>query len=127
MRRPSTLARAIRAMTAVITVWCIGCSGFEPLLDAAFGDGAVGMTCGSDRIETSAHAMDSAHALATVSAAGVHQRAFDCGCGSCHSAAPSVWSYRPTRALAPMTAFSHAGMLASIVRTPLLPPPQHTA
>lgn len=68
MRHPYTLARAIRAMTAVITVWCIGCSGFEPLLDAAFGDGAVGMTCGSDRIETSAHAMDSAHALATVSA-----------------------------------------------------------
>jgi hypothetical protein len=48
MRRASTLLRTIRALTAIVTVWCVGCSGFDPLLDAVLGSGGSVMTCGTD-------------------------------------------------------------------------------
>jgi hypothetical protein len=131
MRRPSSLLRAIRAMTAVITVWCVGCTGFEPLLDAAFGSGASVMTCGSDGAPMGAAmspaSADGSRGQATVAAAATEHHGFDCGCGSCHSAAPTVWAFQPTPQVAPAKAFGRLGMLASIVRAPLLPPPQRTA
>jgi hypothetical protein len=131
MRGPSTLLRTIRAMTAVITVWCVGCTGFEPLLDAAFGAGASVMTCGSDDApmgtELSPASTDGSGAQPAVSAAAAEHRGFDCGCGSCQSAAPSVWTFQPAPDVALATVFGRIGMLASIVRAPLLPPPQLTA
>jgi hypothetical protein len=117
-------------MTAVITVWCVGCTGFEPLLDAAFGAGASVMTCGSDDAPMAAMSpasTDGAHGQPAVSAAAAEHRGFDCGCGSCHSAAPTVWVFQPVPHVAPVMAFGRLGMPASIVRAPLLPPPQHTA
>lgn len=130
MRRPSTLLRAVRAMTAVITLWCLGCSGFEPLLDAALGSGSTVMTCGSDggAAGTSmAASPDGSTGNATVSAAVDSHRGFDCGCGSCHSASPSTWALQATPHVAPTVSFALAGELLSVVRAPLLPPPQRTA
>lgn len=131
MSRPSSLLRAVRVMTAVITVWCVGCSGFDPLLDAAVGAGASVMTCGADRAPlggaTSTASADGAHGKATVSAVTAAHVGFDCGCGSCHSAALSVWTLQPAPHIAPAMAVGRIGVLLSIVRAPLLPPPQDSA
>ena len=130
MRRPSTLLRAVRAMTAVITLWCLGCSGFEPLLDAALGSGSTVMTCGSDGGAVGASlsaSPDGSTGHATVSASADGHRGFDCGCGSCHSASPSTWALQSSPHVAPTMSFAHVGELLSVVRAPLLPPPQRTA
>lgn len=130
MRRPSTILRALRAMTAVIAVWCLGCSGFEPLLDAALGSGSSVMTCGSGRGAMSASMLattDGSTGRPTISAASDAHQGFDCGCGSCHSASPSEWTLPPVSHVAPIMAIARIGELVSVVRTPLLPPPQHTA
>lgn len=131
MRRPSTLLRTLRAMTAVITVWCIGCSGFDPLLDAALGSGSTVMTCGSDAGAPGASMMvastDGSTANASISAAVDTYKGFDCGCGSCHAASPSTMAFQSARHIAPTMASARVGELMSVVRAPLLPPPQHTA
>lgn len=130
MRGPSTLLRALRAMTAVITVWCIGCSGFEPLLDAALGTGSTVMTCGGDASVMGApepSSTEESAANATIAPAADAHHGFDCGCGSCHSASPSTWALQTTPHVAPATAFTRIIALVSVVRTPLLPPPQITA
>lgn len=119
MRRPSSLLRAVRAMTAVITVWCVGCTGFEPLLDAALGTGASVMTC-----EPSAAAASADHHQAAVAATAAGHQGFDCGCGSCHSVAPIMLAFQPVPHAAPAMTFDRPETLASVVRAPLLPPPQ---
>ena len=130
MRRPNTLLRAIRAMTAVITLWCLGCSGFEPLLGAAFGLDSSVMTCASDGGSMGASMAPSSNGStghATVSAAVDAHHGFDCGCGSCHSASPSTLAIQSIPQSAPTTASARIGELLSVVRAPLLPPPQRTA
>ena len=47
MKRPTTAVLIARAFTGLVTVWCLGCSGYEPLLNALLGTGAV-MTCASE-------------------------------------------------------------------------------
>jgi hypothetical protein len=126
MRRPSILIRALRAATAVVTLWCLGCSGFEPLLDAALGAESTVMSCGADAGAMAA-STDGASHHATVSAAADSHHGFDCGCGSCHSASPSTFALSSAQHLAPTTAFARIIALVSVVRTPLLPPPQITA
>ena len=47
MRRPPTASSAlVRLFTGLITVWCLGCSGFDPLLDSLVGSSSD-MICGS--------------------------------------------------------------------------------
>jgi cytochrome c553 len=131
MRRPSTLLRTIRALTAIVTVWCVGCSGFDPLLDAVLGAGASVMTCGANggamSGEASSPSANVEGAQATVSAVTAAHHGFDCGCGSCHAAAPAQLSFDGIPQLAPTLSPFRIGKLASVVRAPLLPPPQRTA
>lgn len=130
MRRPSSLLRLIRAMTAVITVWCIGCSGFEPLLGAVMGTSDAVMTCGSVAGTTSSSRMSSSDeqtGSSSVSAAADGHRGFECGCGSCHSASPSAFVLPSGAGIALHAPFASVDTLVSVIRTPLLPPPQHAA
>jgi len=131
MRPISRATRLLRGFTALITVWCVGCSGFEPLLDAAFGARASVMTCGSDAASMGAtmapSSTDDSRGHAIISAAADAHRGFDCGCGSCHSVAPTVWAFPSVPSIAPAMALGHIGALVSVARAPLLPPPQYTA
>jgi hypothetical protein len=131
MRPVSRTARLLRALTALITVWCVGCSGFEPLLDAAFGAGSSVMTCGSGGAsmgtEMSPSSTGPTRAQATVSPVADAHHAFDCGCGSCHSVAPHAWALPSMPSVSPAVMFGHVGALVSVARAPLLPPPQYTA
>src|SRR5258708_29980662 len=90
--RPTVLILAGRALTALITVWCLGCSAYEPLLDSLVGSGASAqMSCGPKmgvmKTALESQGGGSGSALPDSSA----QAGYVCGCGSCHSVAPPSW------------------------------------
>ncbi len=131
MHRPSHLVRAGRALVGLITLWCLGCSSYEPILGSLLGvKTAVMMTCDTDKTPpaTSAAvaASDRDHIGGTVS--GSEERGFDCGCGgSCHAPSPTFAAI--AAALSPVAAVEQQlpSEPLSIARAPLLPPPERTA
>lgn len=62
--------------------------------------------------------------IRAASPATVTHAGFDCGCGSCHAASPTHWITVPARS--PVAAGAHVEPieLASVSRSPLLPPPE---
>ena len=133
MHRPLSLpTRAIRAFTALLTVWCLGCSGFEPLLDNLLGTtGGSGMACASGRLMDDAPAMSSsevapASALPVAVALSTGARGFDCGCGFCQAPSPGAAVMAALVSPAPGVAAAESVQPRSIVRTPLVPPPERT-
>src|SRR5437868_1051407 len=93
-RRPSILLRSSRALIGLVTLWCLGCSSYEPLLDSLLGS-AGGMVCPPGMAmahstgDEVAASNERAVANASTVSAPADARSFDCGCGgSCH--APSV-------------------------------------
>jgi hypothetical protein len=132
-RRPSRALRAFRGLVVLVTVWCTGCSGFEPLIEAALGRSEMGMVCGSEEGATATGSQVSTGSAVErpMSAPGVSalptspaQSGFSCGCTSCKTVAPAMWSF----ALLPAPALPRADTaelpLVSIGRVPLLPPPE---
>jgi len=128
MRRSSSpLLRAVRALTALVTVWCLGCSAYEPLLGWVFGaKGNWMMACDSDPAVTAQDVpmpLGTSHEISAPSSRDSHD--YDCGCGgSCH--APSASATRLGELRSPVSvviAFQPAEP-SSVSRTPLLPPPE---
>ena len=134
-RPPSIPLRVLRGFVVLVTVWCTGCSGFEPLLDAALGGSQVGMVCASEESGTDGRAQRPASAAAAnapsaaaVSAApaSTSERGFNCSCSSCHSVTIASWSFTPLAAPLLPPAFAAELPLVSVGRSPLLPPPERT-
>jgi hypothetical protein len=137
MRRHSSPAlRALRCFVVLVTVWCTGCSGYEPLLDAALGRSGVGMRCAGESDAPSANAQGRApavtdersHAAAAISVLPMSssEKGFSCGCTSCHAVTLASWSYTPLAAPAISLANAPELALMSVERVPLLPPPERT-
>jgi hypothetical protein len=129
-RHPSTVLRVIRMLTALITVWCTGCGGFEPLVDAAFGAKGVAMTCPSGdwsgvATSTVIAAAQVAPASVAVLSTSATERGYSCGCSSCH-AVTLGWSVLPPAPPTQAPAALPATTLASVARALLLPPPERT-
>ena len=135
-RRVSVSARAIRSLTALITVWCLGCSSFDPLFDGlGLGTASLGMECGSGEVmNVRDTGSDVSPAAAGRSAAGSeravkapadeHAQGYDCGCQSCHAPTPPQFAFVGTPAVAPDAPITTPVALSSVVREPLVPPPQ---
>jgi hypothetical protein len=134
-RRPSLSLRALRCLVVLVTVWCTGCSGYEPSLDAALGRSGVGMDCASEdgaptaqtQAPTAGASADQAQAAAiSVLPMSSGEKGFSCGCTSCHAVTLASWSFTPLAA--PAIALAHAPELplVSVERVPLLPPPELT-
>jgi hypothetical protein len=120
--RPTVLILAGRALTALITVWCLGCSAYEPLLDSLLASGAsTGMSCGSE--------MGTKNDLAstgqnTVLSSPAAQAGYACGCGSCQSETPQSWSVATSATRIPSTIEAVVVEPTSITRAPVAPPPE---
>jgi hypothetical protein len=130
--RHSRFARVLMVLTSLVTVWCLNCSAFEPLLDALLGVRAGVMSCATMAAASDSNASRAADAsgvnraaIRHVSDIG-HQRAgFDCGCGgSCHAPDASASRAGAVRVAPPMIAVIDAVQPISAVRVPLLPPPE---
>jgi hypothetical protein len=130
----SPLNRALRFLTAFVTVWCLGCSSFEPLLGSLLGAKGVGnMACGSDdamrepagREAVAANFVNSAGSAIAAPDAG-QQPNFDCGCQFCAAVSLPALLVATPRPFVPSVPTFEPATLAGIEREPLVPPPQRT-
>lgn len=132
-RRPSLVLRTTRALVGLITIWCLGCSGYEPIVEslalepttpAMNDDSVTGPPAGVSKAITSEHA---AIEIATNIAVDPDDAGFDCcSSGCCHLVFIDCVSavYMPFHTLQQMHELP--GELVSISRAPLIPPPQLT-
>jgi hypothetical protein len=140
--RVSLSTRLVRSLTALVTVWCLGCSSYEPLLSGlGFGTAGMGMECGSEgAMDDGAMAVRSSAAERTAvadpgvssgsgersvtAAASESARGYDCGCQSCHAASPTEFTFIGSPASTPDVPLSTPVALSSVAQQPLVPPPQ---
>lgn len=132
-RTPSPLVRALRTAIALVTIWCLGCSAYDPLLDSLFGSSAgSGMACasdagarGTDAPAAKAGTGDSVPSVSAMATDGGHSGGgFACGCQSCHAASPAATAVAPAPLELPSAPAAEAATLVSAEREPLVPPPQ---
>ena len=132
-RHLSVPLRLVWAATTLITVWCLGCTAFDPLLALLVGakgpvmacasDGAMDATQGASADTGTFAASDSA----LVAAPAVTGHSYVCGCQSCHAAHAAASVRATTPQPTPQAQGFEAVALASVERAPLLPPPEHIA
>jgi hypothetical protein len=122
-RTPSVATRIVRSLVALVTVWCLGCSGYEPLLDALLGTAGKPISC-SEMIRSS-ESVTSAASTTSVAAMSASHESFDCGCGQgCHASSPAIPTAQPIGAALPALASLEVSTPPSETRTPPLPPPE---
>lgn len=128
--RPSLTVRLTRALVGLVTVWCLGCSSYEPLFQSLIGMNVGQMICGSDMggmtaTEPAASAVSDMSSIPLAITGQTDSHGIDCGCGgSCHAPSP-MHAVRVARSTpVPTAAPSPVIELASVSRTPLLPPPE---
>lgn len=135
---PSFLIRVARAVTALATVWSLGCCGFEPLLGQLFAadtstmsDCAAGAAAAQSAGETGALTRPS-NANAALTADGSelppavvqpHQDTA-CGCATCVAPVPPLTDAPLGAPPAPTAVASALTRPVDVVRAPLVPPPQ---
>ncbi len=121
-------SRVFRALTAIVTVWCLGCAGFEPLIDALQTDrGEASSSCANEaRMSGTDDAQDVGHTRTMrVGAAADDHGHLGCACGtSCLTTLLSPVRVAGSGAPVPAIDQDVARAPASTVRPPLLPPPQ---
>ena len=113
--------RLARLITATLTVWCLGCSSFDVLLDHLLGrdGGTPPISCMS---EAGAGAVDGPGMMASRAEQGVRD-AIGCGCAHCvalrtAASAPLRVPATPPQDFAPLIAYP-----LSVEPVPLVPPP----
>lgn len=133
MYRPSSpLTRILRGLTALATVWCLGCSAFEPILAALHGGSAGSwMDCASDgspeRAASARQAGEGGYTLAVSNSAvdaDPSTQDFACQCQGCHAPSPTATEVAADRPAMPTVPSNSPATLLSVVREPLVPPPQ---
>ena len=131
-RRPSAPRRLFCALTALVTVWCVSCSAFEPLIAGLIGI-SPGMVCGSELMQMTssaepsvaeANAPGSQPSQATISDGQQSRDGFACICQSCTVTAPAQTAVALSASPSYRTPSFVTPSLAEITRQPLVPPPQ---
>jgi hypothetical protein len=137
--RSSCIARSLCAVIAVMSVWNLGCIGFQPLVAGMLGTAAsAGMDCDAEGMLVAPSTPTRAHpsvntggvdrVSSVISAASTDHSAaghsVSCDCASCHAPPSDLHavaldgaSFPLARALDPVTP-------PSASRAPLVPPPQ---
>ena len=131
MRRfRSAPARISALLTALLTVWCLGCSAYDPILAGSFG---VGMRCASEGEMASMQAgrapaaSSQGPAAAAPSVSAAPQAAtlgVDCGCGSCTATTLRGVAAAIDAPPMPMMPASLPASHSIVAPEPLIPPPQ---
>lgn len=131
-RRLSASRRLISALTALVTVWCMSCATFEPLMAGLVG-ASRSMACGSDVTPLTssaeltiadANALDIQRSQSIISEGQQETDGFACACQSCTVTAPAQASVALSASpISPTPVFLMLS-LAEITRAPLVPPPQ---
>lgn len=127
------LTRLTRVSVSLVTVWCLGCGAFEPLVANLTGATTSGMNCGSEQaaasplgeVDSAAGAEGTGSSqVQTVLAVDRHEQGYSCGCESCCSVSPTRISLAVPDATAPEAIQETVAFFESTKREPLVPPPQ---
>jgi hypothetical protein len=126
MIRRSHPARVLRSLTALATVWCLGCNAFDPLISSLFPAAAGSMmVCASEAAAASAALHEGDGQAASVSEiTDQGDRGTSCDCGSCYAPAPAAFASAQPPIAVPQQPALEPGLAPSFERTPLVPPPQ---
>ena len=135
MRRPSFLTRLARAITALSTVWSLGCCGFEPLVGHLFAvETDTMMDCPDGRVRDADSASPdataesgiatTAPAVASVSSAIQSTQDASCNCDNCQAPSPPVAVASVVRTPTAVAQAAVGTLSPSVFRAPLVPPPQ---
>ena len=130
MRHRSRLIRLLLGLTALATVWCLGCGAFDPVLTALFPGAGATMVCASEASASGAIAKSAGNtgsAVVALTASHDAGSATSCGCDSCHAPAPSQLAVVAPTPILPHPPASEPTTPPSIGRAPLVPPPQRGA
>ena len=142
--RSSRASRALFACIGVMTVWNLGCVGFQPLLASMIGSSAtMGVRCdaegmlvaataasvptsvsGESSVKQAAPTSASATVVAAPADRGAAGQSMNCGCQSCCAPPSTMTMLAANDATVPLAAINKAVTPPSISRTPLVPPPQ---
>ena len=129
---PFSFSRATRLFTALVTVWCLGCGAFEPLLANFRRAETGGMNCAADQMrgpsseegESGASAAGAAGYGGAIEAVVQPEPGYACSCVSCASVSPTA-AASPLEGSPPLKAIPQTLAFAeSVDREPLVPPPQ---
>lgn len=121
----------LRALTAFVTVWCLGCSMFEPILASVTESAAYStMDCAGDRALRQATDNSGSPQIDGTSVQPAPQRAnasadsMNCGCQSCvaPTPVPALASFDLTESV--QVSDQYHIRFISVGFKPLLPPPQ---
>ncbi|HUR76819.1 MAG TPA: hypothetical protein VMZ22_02650 [Acidimicrobiales bacterium] len=126
MRRTSGLTRSIRTLTALVTVWCLGCSAFDPLIESLLPGDHPTMVCASEAPSTVQLVKQEGGSIGAPANRDANDGA-SCGCGFCSAPAPTELVSSVPAPMVPQQPGLDAITPASVARTPLLPPPQPVA
>jgi hypothetical protein len=123
-RSPS--ARILRSLTALATVWCLGCDAFDPLIATLFPAAAGSMmVCASEVPAAGASLHDEDGGVASVrEIVDQADRGTSCDCGSCYAPAPTVFASAQPPIPLPQQPAPEPSLAPSFDRAPLVPPPQ---
>ena len=129
MSRPSRLTRTLRSLTALVTVWCLGCGAFDPLIASLLPESAGPMmVCASEASVTGGSLQDSGGPAVSVSAiVDQGNRGASCDCGTCHAPAPTALASASPPSPMPQRPAPEPSLPPGDERAPLVPPPQHGA
>jgi hypothetical protein len=119
-------------LVGLVTVWCLGCGAFEPILGFLTNSAAAGMKCGSELARGSlplkGGAAASEHSgsgeTQIVTSLDQHEEGISCGCGSCYSVSPLTLSLALEPVPTPDAIPGTVPLFESVKREPLVPPPQ---
>src|SRR4051794_11193270 len=89
MRHPSRSIRLLRGFTALVTVWCLGCSAFDPLIASLFHGGGPRMMRAGEGSATVQSATQDYASVGNLATERHVSDGTDCGCGSCNAPAPT--------------------------------------
>jgi hypothetical protein len=142
--RSSRASRALFAFIGVMTVWNLGCVGFQPLLGSMMGSSAsAGVVCDAEGMlvtpttassqasvseESSVKPAVPTNVNSTVAAAPTDRDAagqsMNCGCQSCCAPPSAPRILAVANVAVPLAPIGNHVTPPSISRTPLVPPPQ---
>ena len=129
-RRFSPTVRLLRATTALVTVWCLGCGAIDPLFAGLGSSGEMMMMCASEGDapaagdHTTSAAAFATHGAAVTAASIVARNCDACGCQSCYAPQTTLAKLPPATPSAPRAEDIEATPPVSLARAPLLPPPE---
>lgn len=132
-RRFSPFLRLVWATTALVTVWCLGCSAFDPLLAVLGGSSGPMMVCASDGVAPASQDSTVATTSSTVETISIAPVASPtthgdvCGCQSCQAAQSDRLEQQIAAQPTPPVERAEPTAPASVTRSPLLPPPERVS